>query len=400
MQRDLGRLLVAFTCVALPLAAALARAQAPVVPRAGASASGLELDALNPSVDACTDFYQYACGGWLAGNAIPSDRPRWGRFDELQERNYEVLRRVLEAASSGRDAATRKIGDYYASCMDEAAINRRGLTPLDPDLKNIAALATLDRLPELLAGLHRIGVFAFFGFGAEGDFKDASTVMAIVAQGGMGLPDRDYYLREDDRSTDIRTKYVAHIARMLTLAGMPAAQAPAAAATVMRLETTLARAALDVVARRNPEMIYHKMTGAELQALTTRFDWARYLRGVAAPPLAGVNVTEPDFFKAFDQTLAGTPLDDIKLYLRWQLLHANAFILSTPFADEHFDFYSRTLLGVTEQRPRWKRCVQYVDTDLGEALGQAFVRDAFGPQAKADMLKMVGEIKAALELDI
>ncbi len=418
MHREIRlRLLLAFALVALPLAAAFTRAQAPSTPRPGAaaatpaqpaagttaspaSASGLELSGLNRSVDACTDFYQYACGGWLAGNPIPPDRPRWGRFDELQERNLALLRRVLEEAASGRDPATRKIGDYYATCMDEPAINRRGLTALDPDLKNIAALASIERLPELLAELHKIGVSAFFGFDAEGDFKDASTVIAFVAPDGIGLPDRDYYLKDDPRSNDIRSKYVAHVGRMLTLGGLPEAQAAAAAATVMQLETALARASLDRVARRNPEMIYHKLTQAELQALTSRFDWTRYLRGIGAPPLTALNVMEPDVVTAFNQVLDTTPLADLKLYLRWQLLHANAAILSTPFVDENFDFYSRTLQGVTEQRPRWKRCVQYVDGDLGEALGQAFVRDAFGPQAKADMLKMVAGIKSALEHDI
>jgi putative endopeptidase len=404
MDRDMRRLLIAFVFVALPLAAALTHAQVPftgtLTPRTSASASGLELSALNRSVDACTDFYQYACGGWLASNPIPADRPRWGRFDELQERNYDVLRRILESAATGRDAATKKIGDYYSSCMDETTINRRGLSPLDADLKNIAALTSVSRLPELLAELHKIGVFAFFEFGAEADFKDASTVMAIVDQGGLGLPDRDYYLREDTRSAEIRTKYVDHVGKILALSGLPPAQAATAAATVLRLETSLARAALDVVSRRNPELIYHKMTERDLQALTPRFEWARYLRGIAAPPIAGVNVTEPDFFKAFDRVLGATPIDDLKTYLRWQVAHANAFILSTPFVDEHFNFYNRTLQGVQEQRPRWKRCVQYVDNDLGEALGQAFVREAFGPQAKADMLKMVHEIESALEHDI
>ena len=334
MDRASRRLLSAFSLVAVPLAVTIAQAQAPAggTPQGGPapaarSASGLQLTALNRSVDPCSDFYQYACGGWLANNPIPSDRPRWGRFDELQERNYEVLRRVLEAASTGGDAAARKIGDYYASCMDETAINRRGVTPLDPDLKNIAALSAVDRLPELLAELHKIGVSAFFRFDAEGDFKDASTVIANVSPGGMGLPDRDYYLRDDARSNDIRTKYVTHVSRMFTLAGMPSAQAAPAAATVMRLETALAGAALDRVARRKPEMVYHKVTQAELQAWTSRFDWPRYLRAIGAPPLNGLNVTEPDFIKAFDQVLVGTPIDDLKLYLRWHLLHANAVVL-------------------------------------------------------------------------
>jgi putative endopeptidase len=393
MQSQSRRLLMAFSFVALPLATTFTYAQAP-------SRSGLELAALNRSVDPCSDFYQFACGGWLAANPIPADRARWGRFDELREKNLDVLRRVLERAAAGRDQSTKKIGDYYATCMDEATINRRGAEPLAPDLKNVASLQSVERLPELLAELHKTGVNALFGFGAESDFKDASTVIAIVAQGGMGLPDRDYYFRDDARSVEIRKQYEGHVAKMLTLAGTPAAPANADAATVMRIETALAKAALDRVARRNPANQYHKMTTAELQALTPRFNWARYLRAVAAPPLTAVNVTEPDFFRAIDRLLETTPVADLRAYLRWHLVHQGAVMLSAPFVDENFRFYSGVLQGVEEQRPRWKRCVDYVDADLGEALGQGFVKEAFGPQAKADTLRMVHEIESALEKDI
>jgi endothelin-converting enzyme/putative endopeptidase len=396
MRTHLRRPLFAFMFVSLPIATALSYAQASP-PRA---ASGLELGAINRGVDPCTDFYQFACGGWLKSNPIPPDRARWGRFDELQERNYEVMRRVLDAAVAGRDPSAKKIGDYYAACMDEAAINRKGSTPLDPDLKSIAALAGVNRLPELVAELHQIGVNAFFRFGAEGDFKDASTVMAIANQGGLGLPDRDDYFREDAKSADIRTQYVDHVAKMMALAGSSPQQASAAADTVMRLETALAKAALDRVSRRDPAKVYHKMTPSELQALTPGFEWSRYFRRIGGPAIGAVNVTEPDFFKAFSQLLTTTPLDDVKTYLRWHLVHANAIVLSTPFVDENFRFYSGVLQGVTEQRPRWKRCVQYTDSDLGEALGQAFVKETFGPQAKSDMLKMVAEVERALERDI
>jgi endothelin-converting enzyme/putative endopeptidase len=384
---------MAFSFVALPLAASLTYAQT-------RSASGLELAALNRSVEPCTDFYQFACGGWLAANPIPADRPRWGRFDELREKNLEVLRRVLEQAAGGGDQSTKKIGDYYATCMDEATINRRGATPLDPDLKNIGSLQNGDRLPELLAELHKTGVNALFGFGSEADFKDASTVIAIAAQGGMGLPDRDYYFREDPRSVDIRKKYEAHVAKMLALAGTQAAQANTDAQTVMRIETALAKAALDIVARRNPANQYHKMTVAELQQLTPRFNWARYLRGIAAPSFSTINVTEPEFFRAVDQLLGSTPVEDLRTYLRWHLVHQSAVMLAAPFVDENFRFYNATLQGVEQQRPRWKRCVDYVDADLGEALGQGFVKEAFGPQAKADTLRMVHEIESELEKDI
>src|SRR4051812_9695809 len=286
MHSQTRRLLMAFSLVAVPLAATLTYAQ-------GRSASGLELTALNRSVDACTDFYQFACGGWLAANPIPADRARWGRFDELREKNLEMMRRVLHPAASGRDPAGEKNGGYYAPRMDEDTINRRGATPLGPDLKNVASLQSVDRLPELVAELHKTGVNALFGFGAEGDFKDTSTVIAIAAQGGMGLPDRDYYFRDDPRSAEVRKQYEAHVAKMLTLAGTPADRAAADAATVMRIETALAKASLDIVARRNPANQYHKMSVAELQQLTPRFNWARYLRGVAAPSFSAINVTEP-----------------------------------------------------------------------------------------------------------
>ncbi len=403
MRTSIMRLVLAPVFVSLPLAAALVGAQtgptaAATPPQPGAAT--FDSGTLNRSVNACTDFYQFACGGWLAANPIPSDRPRWGRFDELQERNLEVLRRVLERPGAAGDVNAKKIADYYASCMDEATIERRGVTPLDADLKNIAALGTVTRLPELLAELHKIGVNAFFGFGSEADFKNAAMVIAIADQGGLGLPDRDYYFKEDARSADIRKQYVAHVAKLLTLAGTPAARAATDAETVMRVETALAKAALDRVARRDPARIYHKMTIAEFQALTPGFDWLRYTRGIAAPPISAVNVTEPEFFKAFAALITSAPIDDLRVYLRWQVLHANAFLLSKAFVDENFNFYSAVLQGIKEQRPRWKRCVSYVDGDLGEALGQSFVKEAFPPQAKIDMLRMVADVNAALERDI
>jgi endothelin-converting enzyme/putative endopeptidase len=230
--------------------------------------------------------------------------------------------------------------------------------------------------------------------------KNASIVIAGADQGGMGLPDRDYYFREDSRSVDIRKQYVEHIARMLTLAGEPAAQASKDADAVMRFETALAKAALDRVSRRDPEKVYHRLTPEELQKLTPNFDWARYFRGISGPQITAINVSEPEFFKAFNQAIASTPIDDLRAYLRWHLVHGNAAILSKAFVDENFRFYSATLQGVKEQRPRWKRCVSYVDSDLGEALGQSFVKETFGPQAKADMLKMVADVENALERDI
>jgi putative endopeptidase len=407
MRQAIYRSVLAFAFVAAPLAGALAWAQGPATsPAAGASAaalasaSGLDLAALNRSVDPCTDFYQFACGTWSANNPIPSDRSRWGRFDELQEHNYDVLRAILDTASRGKDAETKKIGDYYASCMDEAGIEKKGGSPLDADLKRIAALKSAADLPQLLASLHITGVSAFFSFGAEPDFKNAKMVIAAIDQGGLGLPDRDYYFRDDAKSVDLRKQYVEHVANMAALAGTPRTGAAGSADLVMRMETALAKGALDAVSRRDPVKVYHKMTVTELQALSPHFKWAAYFKALQAPAFQSVNVAEPEYVKAFDQVIGTAPVDDIKAYLQWHLVHTNAFILSSDFVNENFRFYSATLQGTKELRARWRRCVSYVDGDLGEALGKAFVARAFGSQPKADTLRMVHEIEGALEQDV
>ena len=362
-------------------------------------ASGLQLDALDRGADACTDFYQFACGGWIRNNPVPADRSGFGRFDELQERNNETLHRILETAAAGRDPESKKIGDYYASCLDEPAIDAKGAGPLEPLLQKIAALSGPGELAPLLAELHMIGVNAFFQFGSQADFKDASVEMAIADQGGLGLPDRDYYFKDDPKSVELRAQYLDHVARLSALAGA-ADQGKAAAQQVMTIEKALATAALDNVSRRDPNKVYHKMSTAELQALTPAFSWARYFSGIGSPPIYAINVAEPEFVKAFGRIAAASPLDAIKAYLRWQVVHASAPLLAKAFVDENFRFFGTALTGAKELRPRWKRCVQYTDNDLGEALGQAFVTQTFGPQAKADTLKMVHEIEAALERDV
>ncbi|MCU1383915.1 MAG: Endothelin-converting enzyme 1 [Acidobacteria bacterium] len=395
------RLLVASALIWVSLTAANAQqapAAAPLPGPSAQSSSGLQLDALDRTADACTDFYQFACGGWIAKNPVPADRASWGRFEELQERNNDTLRRILDAAAAGGDPGAKKVGDYYASCLDEPAIDAKGAAPLDPLLKRIAALASVNDLAPLVAELHTVGVDAFFQFGSQADFKDASVEMAIVDQGGLGLPDRDYYVRDDATSKALRTQYVDHLGRMSALVG--AAEPAQAAEQVMAVETALAKGALDAVSRRDPNKVYHKMSTAELQALTPQFVWARYFSAIGSPPIYAINVAEPEFVKAFGQLVAATPLDAIKAYLRWHVAHASAPVLARPFVDENFRFYGTALTGARELRPRWKRCVQYTDNDLGEALGQAFVKDAFGPQAKADTLQMVHELEAALEHDI
>jgi endothelin-converting enzyme/putative endopeptidase len=408
------RLVSAAVFVAVPLAGILTLSQTrvtaeqapsrPALPAPPAvpapSSSGLQLDALDKSADACTDFYQFACGGWIKNNPVPSDRSGYGRFDELQERNNEVLHKILESAAAGGPPESKKIGDYYGSCMDESGINAKGAAALDPLLKKIAALSAVADLAPLVAELHTIGVNVFFQFGSQADFKDASVEMAIVDQSGLGLPDRDYYFRDDAKSVDLRKQYVEHLARMSTLLGDGSDQAGVAARQAMDIETALAQGALDAVSRRDPSKVYHKMSNAELQALSPQFPWARYFTGIGSPPIYAINVAEPEFVKAFGQILAGTPLPAIKAYLRWQVARASAAVLPKPFVDENFTFYGTALTGAKELRPRWKRCVQYTDNDLGEALGQAFVKEAFGAQAKADTLKMVHELEGALETDI
>ena len=282
----------------------------------------------------------------------------------------------------------------------KAAINSKGTTPLRPLVSKIDALSSAADLAPLVAEFHTIGVNVFFSFGSIADFKDASVEMAIADQGGLGLPDRDYYVRDDPKSVEIRKEYLEHIGRIAKLVGASPEGVAKNPDTVMKIETALAKSALDNVSRRDPNKIYHKLTPAELQALTPNFQWPRYFSGIGAPPIYALNVTEPDFFKSLGQLLVSTPIADLKHYLRWQLLRASAPMLPTAFVDENFKFYGTVLTGAKELRPRWKRCVQYTDGDLGEELGKAFVKEAFGPQAKADTLEMVHEVEAALEKDI
>jgi putative endopeptidase len=369
-------------------------------PGAPASASGIDPAAMDQKAPACTDFYQFVCGGWMASHPLPSDQARYGRFDELQERNNAVLRDILEAAaSSPTDPDATRIGDYYGSCMDESAIAAKGTTPLKDDADRIAALAGPADLPPLVADFHRKGVGVLFRFGSSPDFKNASTVIADADQGGLGLPDRDYYVKDDANSKKLRTEYTAHVGRMLRLAGDAPAAADEGAQAVMRIETALARAALDRVSRRTPSNVYHKMPLDEVKALMPAFNWAVYLREVQAGSIDVVNVSEPDFMRAVNQVVTSTPLPDIKAYLRWHLLDASAEFLPTPFVDENFAF-RRTLTGAKELRPRWKRCVDYTDGDLGEVVGKAYIARTFGPEGKDRTVKMVEAIERAMGRDI
>jgi putative endopeptidase len=367
---------------------------------APASQSGIELEALDRSANACVDFYQFACGGWLKAHPLPADQPRYGRFDDLQERNNAILREIVEKAAAGAtDPDNKKIGDYYGSCLDEAEIDAKGLAPLKADLDAVAAIGKAGDLAPLVASLHAKGTAAFFGFGAVQDFKDASTIMAIAGQGGMGLPDRDYYLKDDGNKPEVRQEYEAHVKRVFQLAGDPPERAAAGARAVIAIETALAKAALDVVSRRNPDNIYHKMTVPELSALTPAFDWTAYLRGLQAPPTQSLNVSEPEFMTGVNQLLTSSPLDDIKAYLRWHVLSAQSDFMPKAYRDENFAF-TKVLTGAQEQRPRWKRCVDATNGDLGEIVGKAYVAQTFGADGKERTLKMVHAIEDSMEKDI
>jgi putative endopeptidase len=402
----------AFAVVVTPIAILWAasdarlRAQAPAqTEQPMLSRSGIDLTSLDRGVNPCDDFYKFACGGWMAKHPAPPDQPRYGRFEELQNRNNEILKDILENAAKPGVAGSAspelvKVGDYYASCMAEADLEAKGARPLAPDLARVESIKAKTDIPAVVGFMHTAGMSGFFGFGAAPDFKDASQYMLIFAQGGLGLPDRDYYFKEDASSVKLRQQYEEHVSKMLQLGGATPAAGAAGAKIVMQIETTLAKSALDRVAQRNPTNIYHKMSRDEVKRLMPNFNMSQYLERAEAPAGDSANVTEPDFLKAVDAVIASTPLPDLKTYLRWHVIHSNSHVLPKRFADENFAFYGKALTGAQEQRPRWKRCVDAADADLGEALGRIYVERTFGAEGKKRTLEMVEAIEAALARDI
>jgi len=392
---SIGLIIVAFAASLLPLASA----QQPAA--SSKYEPALDVTSMDRTIDPCVDFFKYSCGGWMKANPIPPDQSSWDTYSKMQDENRVRLREILEAASApdpNRNPATQKIGDYYASCVDEKAIDAKGAAPLKPELDQIAKIASKAEIADLAASMVHGGVL--FRFDSTQDFRDASQVIAEVDQGGLGLPDRDYYVKEDAKSVDLRKAYVAHVQKMFELLGDSPDVAAAEAQTIMRIETTLAKGSMTRVERREPKNLDHKMTSAELETISPEFQWQAYFAKVGLPSLASLNVASPGFFKAMNEALAKESLADWKTYLRWHLVHADAPFLSAAFLNENFAFYGKTLRGQQELQPRWKRSTEYVDDDLGEALGQVYVEKYFSPEAKQQALKMVKEIETAMEQDI
>ncbi len=363
----------------------------------------LDVSIIDRSVDPCTDFYQFACGGWRNNNPVPSDKARWGRFDELREVNLWTLRDILDAASKPSPSRTpleAQVGDFYASCMDQPSIDAAGLAPIADDLARVSGATTKAQLIDAMGSLRRRGLGSLFSFGVGTDLKNSDATLMNVDQGGTSLPDRDYYLKDDPKNKEIREQYVAHMTKMFEMAGDAHDTAATEAQAVLVLETKLASAQLDRVARRDPKNRDNRGTLATLQETAPAFDFKAYFAAAQAPGFTDLNNGWPKFFQAMNGIWADTSLEDLKTYVRWRLLTQSAPMLASKFEKEDFAFFSTQLRGIKEQPARWKTCVANVDGNLGEALGQLYVAKAFGADSKARMKALVDALTVALGQDI
>jgi putative endopeptidase len=372
-------------------------------------------DMVDRTLDPCQDFYQYACSKWNAANPIPPDQVVWGTSSGLRYWNDNILREAMEKASaqtSGRSDFEQKIGDYWQACSDEPGLEAAGSRDLKPGLERIAGMKSKSELADQVAHIHMStpGAWsgndnqtpvALLGFGSQQDYDDASKVVASIDQGGLALPNRDFYIKTDEKSRDILSKYETHVAKMLALTGEDATQAAADAKTVIAIETAMAKAQMDNVARRDPKNVNNKMSFEQVQALTPSFDWKKYLADIDAPPSAPhYLVSTPAFFKELEILIQRHSVADWQVYLRWHLVHGSAPSLSKAFDDENWNFFAHTLTGAKQQLPRWRRCVRAADRDLGMALGQAYVAAAFPPASKERTIGMVHDVEHALDQDI
>jgi putative endopeptidase len=392
-----------------------ARAQGAAASTGAPKLEHFDINLVDKSLDPCQDFYQYACRKWNTANPIPADQVAWGTRSGLQYWNENILRQALEnaaAPTSSRTGYEQKIGDYWAACMDESGIEAAGTRDLKAGLERIDRMKTKSELAGEVAHLHQAipGAWqsddnqtraALLGFGQQQDYDDATNVVASIDQGGLGLPNRDFYQKDDAKSKEIRRQYEAHISKMLALSGESAQQADADAKTIMAIETAMAQAQMDNVARRDPKNLNNKLSLEQVQALTPSFNWKQYLDAVGAPPSSPhYIVSAPQFFSSLEPLIQQHSVDDWKAYLRWNLVHGSAAYLSKAFADENWNFYFHTLLGAKEQLPRWRRCVRAADRDLGMALGQAYVAVAFPPPSKQRTVALVHDVEHALDQDI
>jgi len=363
---------------------------------------GFSIDNIDKTVDACVDFYQYACGNWLKNSEIPPDQSDWVSFAELHERNMAIERGILEKAAAGgasRNAIDQKIGDLYGSCMDEQAVNSKGIAALKPELGRIDAVQDKTGLIDEIAHLRTLGPSPLFSFYSRSDLHNADQVIAYIDQGGLSLPDRDYYLKDDQKTKDVRQHFTEYISEIFVLTASQPPEAANASETVLRIETALAKAEMDRTARRDPKNIDHKMSRDQAAALAPNFQLDRYFKEVNAPAFTELNVGNPDFFKHVNAVLDSEPLEALKTYVRWHVLNAAAPWLSQPFVDANFKF-QQVLTGQKEIQARWKRCVNLTDRELGEALGQRYVEETFSAESKARMLKMVDALEKSLAEDI